>query len=327
MTLGIGVIYLNVRYVLEDSRRTVTAFLELEQLRRFVDELGVALALDEGRVREYVRDEGDIRLDASDVLLVYRPRCLAADGGEGAVPACDLDEEGVVVGGDGGAGRNVAAVETDTEAAAGAVADNSAVVGCKLVCGVLGGDTALNGVAVNLQVVLICKPDLGMAHGTALRNEYLRTDKVDVRYHLGDGMLDLDTGVHLDEVVISVTVNEELHCAGVYIADLLGDLDRIGVELASDLRRNAPCGGKLNDLLIAALEGAVTLAEVTHVAVLVGEDLHLDVLRLDKVLFDENIVVAESLLRFAADKLEGRDNVLLLCAEAHTSAAAACRRL
>ena len=50
-------------------------------------------AVYEGGVVQDVRDEGDVGLDAADVLLVDGAARLAADGLEGTVPARDLDEE------------------------------------------------------------------------------------------------------------------------------------------------------------------------------------------------------------------------------------------
>ena len=140
-------------------------------------------------------------------------------------------------------------------------------------------------------------------------------------------MLDLNTGVHLDEVVVAVAVDEELHRAGVDIADGLGDLHGVGVQLLADALGHAPRGRKLHDLLVAALQRAVTLAEVAHVAVLVGEDLHLDVLGLHEVLLDEDVVIAEGLARLVLDELERGDDVLGHLAQAHTAAAAAGCRL
>ena len=53
-----------------------------------------------------------------------------------------------------GAGAGVAAVQTDAEAAAGAVGGDLAGVGGEVVGGVLGGDAALDGVAVDMDVLL-----------------------------------------------------------------------------------------------------------------------------------------------------------------------------
>ena len=128
----------------------------------------MALARDKGRVVEYVGDEGDVGLDAADVLLVDGAARLAADGLKGAVPGGDLDQQAVVIGADLRTRGRVAAVEADAEAAAGAVGDDLAVVGREVVLRVLGGDAALDGVAVHVEVALFFQPYLRVRDGGAL---------------------------------------------------------------------------------------------------------------------------------------------------------------
>ena len=48
----------------------------------------------------------------------------------------------------------------------------------------------------------------------------LRLDQVDAGDGFGDRMLDLDAGVHLDEVELAVFVHQELDGAGVLVADV-----------------------------------------------------------------------------------------------------------
>ena len=52
-------------------------------------------------------------------------------------------------------------------------------------------------------------------------------DQVDVGDLLGDRVLDLDPRVHLDEHVAAVGVEQELDGAGVEVADLRGEPDRV----------------------------------------------------------------------------------------------------
>ena len=325
--LRVRVRNLDVRYVAQHARGAVAALLYVEELRRLVDELGVALARDEGRVVEYVRDEGDVGLDAADMLLVDGAARLAAHGLEGAVPGGDLDQQAVVVGAYLGAGRRVAAVEAHAEAAAGAVGHNLAVVGREVVLRILSRDAALDGVAVHVEVALFFKPYLRVSDRRSLGYEYLRAHYVDAGDHFGDGVLDLDARVHLDEVVMAVAVDQKLDRAGVHIADGLGNPDRVGAQRLAHLFRHAPGRAELHHLLIAALQRAVALAQVAHVAMLVGENLHLYVLGLDQVLLHEDAVVAEGLAGLVADELKRGGHVLKFPAQAHAAPAAASRRL
>ena len=64
-------------------------------------------------------------------------------------------------------------------------------------------------------------------------------------------------------------------------------------------------GRLLDQLLVAALDGAVALAEVDDVAVLVGQHLDLDVARVGQVALEVDRRVGEELLALARGALEG----------------------
>src|SRR5439155_11051507 len=86
-------------------------------------------------------------------------------------------------------------------------------------------------------------------------------------------------------------------------------------------------GGLLDDLLVAALQRALALAEVHDVAVAVAEDLHFDVARALDPLLDDDAVVTERGPRFA---LRSRGGLLQLrggADDAHARAAATGDRL
>src|SRR6185436_8045873 len=76
-----------------------------------------------------------------------------------------------------------------------------------------------------------------------------------------------------------------------------------------------------------ALDRALALAEVDHVAVLVAEDLELDVPRLDQILLHVDRAVAESPLRLLAGGGELSFDLRLLPDDAHAAPAAARGRL
>src|SRR5699024_10724941 len=104
------VVDLDVGDVFEHAGRAVLGILEFKQLRRVVDELRVAAALQEFRPVQDVGDKGDVGLDAADVYLADGPAGPAAGAVERVVPGGDLDQQRVVVRRDDRAGRGVAAV-------------------------------------------------------------------------------------------------------------------------------------------------------------------------------------------------------------------------
>ena len=110
---------------------------------------------------------------------------------------------------------------------------------------------------------------------------------------LGDGVLDLEPGVDLEEGDGAVLADEELAGAGADVPrlaqDRLGRLVEPGDLVVGEERR----GRLLDQLLVAALERAVAGGDDHDVAVLVGQALGLDVARLVEVLLDEALAAAE----------------------------------
>ncbi len=163
----------------------------------------------------------------------------------------------------------------------------------------------------------------GLAGGDA----ELRLHQVDVGDLLGDRVLHLDPGVHLDEDVVAVLVEQELDGAGVDVADLGGEPHGVGAHPVPQLGVEVRRGCDLDDLLVPPLHRAVPLEEVDHVALGVGQDLHLDVSRLDDRLLDEDGRVAERALALAHAGLDGVAEVLGVVDPPHAAPAAAGDRL
>ncbi len=129
----------------------------------------------------------------------------------------------------------------------------------------------------------------------------MRADEVDAGDAFRDSVLDLDARVHLDEEpVVLIHIVEELHGAGVVVADAVGQFHRGVAKLFPHDRIEVHGGRDFDDFLVAALDGAIALVEVDDVAVLVAEDLHLDVLGALDVALQENGWVAEGVLRLGA---------------------------
>ncbi|GIW74714.1 MAG: hypothetical protein KatS3mg103_1236 [Phycisphaerales bacterium] len=92
---------------------------------------------------------------------------------------------------------------------------------------------------------------------------------------------------------------------------------------ATFLRSTPGGGGFLDELLVAALHGAVALEEVDGVAVLVAQDLDLDVAGVLEELLDEDAAVAEGGLGFLLGLLDVGAQGRLVVADAHAPAAPA----
>jgi hypothetical protein len=117
--------------------------------------------------------------------------------------------------------------------------------------------------------------------------------QVDARDLLGHRVLHLETGVDLEEGDRAVLAHQELAGARAGVARLLEDGLGRGVELLVLLGRQIRGRGLLDQLLVAALERAVTGGHHHHVAVLVGQALRLHVPRPVQVALHEALAAAE----------------------------------
>ena len=128
----------------------------------------------------------------------------------------------------------------------------------------------------------------------------LRLDDVDAGDLLGDGVLDLDARIDLDEIELAgIGIHQELDRAGADIVGGVRDLQRVVAQLAALDRVEIGSRRALDDLLVAPLDRAVALEQVHGIAVLVAEHLHLDMARPLDQLLEIDLVLAERRLGLA----------------------------
>ncbi len=180
---------------------------------------------------------------------------------------------------------------------------------------------ALYRVPGELHIVLR-KPQL-----FARRNAYLRLYKVYPGDELRYRVLHLDTGVHLHEVEIPVLVHQELYGARVLIAADLSRRHRRRAHSLAELRGHDGAGAFLQHLLVVPLEGALALAQVHHVAVVVREELYLHMAWVNYELLNVYVPVAEARESLLLSRKVLLLQVLLALRKADTAAAAAGSRL
>ncbi len=122
-----------------------------------------------------------------------------------------------------------------------------------------------------------------------LRDQYLRPHQVKAGDDFGDGVFDLDARVHLDEEpFMLVEVVEEFNRAGIVVTDLSGHARGGIAQFPDHFFRQAKTRCDFDDLLMAALHRAIAFVQVNHVAVLITENLHLDVLGIRNIFFKEH---------------------------------------
>ena len=184
----------------------------------FLDEVGGVDAAAEFRVVQDGFLKRDGRLDAGDDVLVEGTVHLVHGVAPVGAVGDELGDHRVVVAGNGVAGVGVA-VEAHAASAGCVVHLDLAGAGPEIVPRILGVDAALDGMAGGLDVAL--RQFQRLAH----RDENLLLHQIDAGDLLGDGVLDLDALVDLEEVEFALVIDDELDGAGVGVLGRLGDLD------------------------------------------------------------------------------------------------------
>ena len=150
----------------------------------------------------------------------------------------------------------------------------------------------------------------------------LLEDQIDVGDHLGHRMLDLNAGVHLDEIELAVLV-QELDGADAEIFDLAHGVGDDLADLVAHLHVERGRGAFLPHFLMPPLQRAVALAEMDGVALAVAEHLDFDVARPFQIFLDIDRVVAEGGAGFGARCSQRRAGLVLASHHVHAAAAAA----
>ena len=168
----------------------------------------------------------------------------------------------------------------------------------------------------------------GLRHAqrVALRDADLLAHEVEPADRLRDRMLHLQAGVHLQEPEVPAA-EQELHGPGRGVADRRRGLDRRRAHRLAQVVVEGGRGRLLDDLLVAALDRALALEAVHDGALLVAQDLHLDVADLRQPALQEDRVVAEGARRLAPRRLDRLPQVVGRLHDAHALAPAAGRGL
>ena len=159
----------------------------------------------------------------------------------------------------------------------------------KIVCDFsrrVGVDTAFNGIALELYVVLFYGEFFSTGH------VYLFPDNVHTGYQLGDRMLDLYPCVHLHEVVFP-SCHQEFDGSGAAVLQSLEETHRVFPHAFTHFRRNNGGGAFLYEFLVILLTGTVAFPEVYYISLTVPDNLYFHVPGIFKVLLKVHRAVIE----------------------------------
>jgi hypothetical protein len=135
-------------------------------------------------------------------------------------------------------------------------------------------------------------------------------DEVEAGDEFGDRVFDLEAGVHFEKVevaggAVGLSFEQKFDSAGVGVAGRFREPD--GGLAHSGAERWIDDGGWrfFDDLLVAALHGAVAFAKINAVALFVGDDLDFDVAGALDEFLQIDFAGAEGAEGFAACAVEG----------------------
>ena len=188
-------------------------------------------------------------------------------------------------------------------------------------------DAALDGVAAGGRDRGLLQAEVGQRRAT--RDAQLRLDQVDAGHLFGDGVLDLQARVRLDEgeVALVPLIDQKLEGAQAQVVDGGGHAHGRGGDPIACRVAQPGTGRQLDDLLVAPLQAALALAQVRDAALPVADHLHLDVPRPRDQPLHEDGVVAEGGARLGLGAGVGLLDLVRVRHDAHPAPAAAGDRL
>ena len=136
-------------------------------------------------------------------------------------------------------------------------------------------------------------------------------------------MLYLQTGVHFQEIKIQFFVEQKLDGTGTAVIGGTGHVYGSLAHLLSEFGGQYRTRRLFNQFLVAALNGAVALKQITNIAVVVGHQLYFNMPGSGNVFFDKHTVVAKRTQRFTLCHVHLRFKFFCMIHYAHAFSASA----
>mmetsp|Transcript_14040 Transcript_14040/g.25357 ORF Transcript_14040/g.25357 Transcript_14040/m.25357 type:complete len:244 (-) Transcript_14040:404-1135(-) len=140
-------------------------------------------------------------------------------------------------------------------------------------------------------------------------------------------MFDLKPGVHLNEVMVVIRVDEEFTGSRVFVSRGLCESDCVAANVLTELLADERRWSNFDDFLVASLHGAVTLKQVYDIAILVSENLNFDVPWCRDELLKEHASITECGPCLARRGHKSFCQLFLIGAQTHTSTTSSERSL
>src|SRR5680860_718313 len=146
----------------------------------------------------------------------------------------------------------------------------------------------------------------------AHRHVDLLTNQVDSGHHLGHRVLDLDPRVHFEEIEIARWIEQVFDGPSAGVLDRAGEIDGSCQKPLAQHYTHSWRRRLLDQLLVTTLHRTVTLAKCDDVAMVIGEDLDLDVPWLVEISFQVYLRIGEVPFSLATAATERIRQLLLV---------------
>ena len=257
------------------------------------DKAGIQLFVAEGRRIGQCMQEADVGLDAANAILLQRLHHTVDGTFAAVIPYDQFGNHRVVVDADlvtldhTGIHTHVGIFIRGAQVTQGTGGRQEVVVR------IFGINAGFKGMTAQLDLLLLQRQRFAVGNAQLPLHQILTGD------HLGDRVLDLQTGVHLHKVEGAIHVIQEFDCTGTHVIDGLSGAYGGLTHCLAGLGAEPWSGCLFQHLLVAALHGAVTLGQVHTLAFTVAEHLNLDMAGLGQIFLDQHVRIAERVFRFA----------------------------
>lgn len=305
--------------VTEVGEKLLGSILRVNKLEEFggvIDEGGPSLTRLEDFVSEKTDQEGNVGFDTSNTELDQRTEHLPPSNLISSTANGTLDKQRIVMRSDLRTSITRARVQSDTITTSRSVDFNLTSVRLEVGCGILSGDTTLDSKSSPVDVLL---GQTKLLEGYTSSNLNLSSDDVNTGDLFGNGVLDLDTRVDLNEVVAVLLVDEEFGCTGVTVLDSFREFEGVRQDGLSDGFLQIGGRGDFDDLLVTSLDRTVSFKEVNAVTLTIGKKLDFNVPRSVKESLNEDSTVTESTFGLTDSSLKALLETLLVPNDSHTS--------
>mmetsp|Transcript_21778 Transcript_21778/g.32094 ORF Transcript_21778/g.32094 Transcript_21778/m.32094 type:complete len:337 (+) Transcript_21778:2420-3430(+) len=263
----------------------------------------------------YVKNERNIGLNSSNTALLKSTLHTSQSFLECASTNGVFTQHGIIVWCNNHS-RVSNSVHTNTGSSRMTVNRKSSGIRSKVFLRVLSGDTRLDGNSTSSNILL---DQSCLLQGSSGSNTKLSLDNINSSYFFSNGMFYLDTWVDLDEVWLHVaSVNKELNSSGILVFSCCSKVQGIFVEISSQLIRERPGRGHLNNLLVPTLNTTITLVQMYDISCSISNDLYLNVTRTVYKLLNENTSVTEGSQGLRGSRVEHISDIFFVSDYSHT---------